>query len=65
MSKEALSYKGAVDEIEAILQKIEEGELDVDELANSVKRATKLIKFCKEKLQKTEEEVTKILDQEE
>lgn len=64
MSKEGLNYKNAVEEIEEILQKIEEGALDVDELATSVKRATKLISYCKDKLQKTEEEVTKILDKE-
>lgn len=63
MAKEEITYKAAVTEIEKILAKIEEGELDVDELTINVKRVTDLLKICKEKLHKTETEVTKILDE--
>jgi len=63
MAKQEISYKEAVTEIEKILSKIEEGDLDVDELTKNVKRVTELIKICKEKLSKTESEVTKILDE--
>lgn len=64
MEKKEISYKAAVTEIEMILGKIEEGELDVDELTENVKRVTKLLNTCKEKLQKTETEVNKILSEE-
>jgi len=64
MAKEELTYKAAVAEIEEILGKIEEGELDVDELTVNVKRVTELLKICKDKLRKTESEVTKILSEE-
>ena len=62
MTKKKISYQKAIEEIEDILSKIENEELDVDDLSEKVKRVHTLIKFCKEKLFKTEEEVEKILN---
>jgi exodeoxyribonuclease VII small subunit len=62
MTKEKISYKEAITEIERILQKIEEAELEVDELAEKVKRATDLIKICRDKLYHTEKQIGEILD---
>ncbi|MEX2370707.1 MAG: exodeoxyribonuclease VII small subunit [Bacteroidales bacterium] len=64
MAKQEITYKAAITEIELILGKIEEGELDVDELTKNVKRVTELLTICRDKLQKTESEVTKILKEE-
>lgn len=61
MTKKTLSYKEAVAEVEEILSQIENEELEVDELTEKVKRATTLLKWCREKLRKTEEEVESIL----
>lgn len=61
MSKKKLTYKEAVQEIEEILQKIENEQLDVDEISGKVKRVSELLQFCKDKLHKTEEEVENIL----
>ncbi|OFX83775.1 MAG: exodeoxyribonuclease VII small subunit [Bacteroidetes bacterium GWF2_33_16] len=61
MSKKTLTYKEAVSEIEDILQKIENEELDVDDLSTKVKQVSTLIAFCKKKLHETEVEVEKIL----
>jgi len=61
MAKKNLSYQEAMSEIEIIIKQIEDDELDVDLLSEKVKRVTSLIKICKEKLNKTEEEVNKIL----
>ena len=61
MTSKTISYKGAVAEIEVILEKIENEELDVDDLTEKVKRVSLLIKLCKEKLHNTEQEVEKIL----
>jgi exodeoxyribonuclease VII small subunit len=58
-----LTYQEALQEIEEILEKIEGNELDIDELAEKVKRVSFLLKFCKDKLQKTNEEVEKILNE--
>jgi len=61
MSKKNLTYKEAVSEIEDILSKIENEELDVDDLSIKVKQVAILIAFCKKKLHETEVEVEKIL----
>nr|WP_321412536.1 exodeoxyribonuclease VII small subunit [uncultured Carboxylicivirga sp.] len=61
MTKKKMSYSEAMGEIEEILQQIESEELDVDDLSEKVKRVSILIKTCKDKLHKTEEEVEAIL----
>jgi len=61
MKDEKMTYKEAVSEIDDILGKIENEELDVDELSQRVKRISQLIKFCQDKLHKTETEVEDIL----
>ena len=58
-----LTYKDAVSEIETILGKLENEELDVDELADKVKRASVLLKFCKDKLTTTEKEIQNIIEE--
>ena len=57
------TYNEAVEKLREIVEDIERGELDVDVLSEKVKEATRLIKLCKEKLFKTDEEVKKILDE--
>jgi len=61
--KEEFSYQDAITEIESILEKMENEELDVDVLSFQIKRVSQLIKLCREKLHKTEKEVEKILDE--
>ncbi len=63
MTKEKISYNNAIVEIESILELIEEGKLDVDELAEKVSRVTDLLKICREKLYLTEKQIGKILDE--
>jgi len=62
MTKEKINYDAAVGEIEEILEKIEEGDLGVDELAEKVNRVTHLLKICRDRLLATEEQINKILD---
>lgn len=63
MAKEKISYDDAVKEIETTLEKIEGGDLGVDELAEKVRRVTELLKICRDRLHKTEEQIDKILDE--
>ncbi|MFW5886472.1 MAG: exodeoxyribonuclease VII small subunit [Bacteroidota bacterium] len=56
------TYSEAISEIEETIKKIEAEELDVDQLALKVKRVSALLKYCKDKLHKTEKEVEKILN---
>ncbi len=58
--EENMKYEEAMAQIEAIVHKMENNELDIDELAAQLKTAQRLIKFCKDKLTKTEEELSKI-----
>ena len=60
MSKE-LKYEDAMKELELIVSGIEGDDISIDELSEKVKRATELIKICKTKLYKTEEDVNKVL----
>ncbi|MDP4208583.1 MAG: exodeoxyribonuclease VII small subunit [Bacteroidota bacterium] len=62
MAKKEQTYKDAVAEIEEILEKLENEELDVDELAIKVKRVSALLRFCKDKLSGTEKEIQKIIE---
>lgn len=57
------TYNEAIAKLRKIVADIESGELDVDVLSESVKEATRLIKRCKEKLFKVDEEVKKILEE--
>ncbi len=61
MAKKEISYAEAIAEIEDILSRIEHEELDVDELGVKVRRVSVLIRQCRDKLHRTEEEVEKIL----
>lgn len=61
MTNKKPTYKEAVKEIEEILDKIENNGLDVDDLSKNVRRVAELLRFCKDKLHKTEEEIENIL----
>ncbi len=61
MSKEKLTYEEAITELEQIVRDIEYGEISVDDLSEKIKRSAVLIKFCKQKLKSTEENVEEIL----
>jgi exodeoxyribonuclease VII small subunit len=56
-----ISYSQALSELEKIIGRIESEETDVDVLAEKVKRASYLIKLCRDKLRSTENEVEKAL----
>jgi len=52
-----------LNEIEKIVTDIESEEVDVDALAEKIKRASFLITFCKGKLRTAEDEVKKVLSE--
>lgn len=59
--KQEQKYEAAFAELQTIVRKMENDELDIDEMSEQRKRAQELIKFCKDKLTKTDEEIKKIL----
>ena len=61
MEKEELKYEAAMADLQSIVRKMENDELDIDQMAEQLKRAQELIKLCKDKLTKTDAEIKKIL----
>ena len=56
-----IKYEAAFAELQGIVRKMENDELDIDQMSEQLKRAQELIKLCKDKLTKTDEEIKKIL----
>lgn len=56
------SYKEAVAELENILRQMQSPDCDIDKLSDYTARALTLLKYCKEKLMKTDQDVKKTLE---
>lgn len=59
-----INYEAALSELEEIVNKMENDEFDIDQLSVNLKRAETLIKLCRDKLTKTDEEIKKLLGEE-
>ncbi|ERJ75103.1 exodeoxyribonuclease VII small subunit [Prevotella melaninogenica] len=57
-----IKYEEAVRQLEAIVNKMEDGELDIDSMAAQLKQAQELVKLCKQKLKRTDNEIQKLLE---
>lgn len=62
--KKTLKYEEAVRELEQIVRRMENDELDIDTLGEQLKTAQELIKLCNDKLTKTDSEIKRILGNE-
>lgn len=58
---EQFTYESASKELDRILNELRNDEVTIDQLAEKVERASKLIIFCKEKLNSTEKKVEDIV----
>lgn len=56
-----MKYEAALKELENIVRQMENDQLDIDTLGEQLKRAQALIKFCRDKLTKTDEKIKSIL----
>ena len=61
--KKDIKYEEAVRRLEDIVGRMESGDMDIDMLGEQLKTAKELMKLCKDKLTKADEEVKKILDE--
>ena len=59
---ENLTYTQAVERLEEIMNSIQGGAMDVDKLAVSLKEASELVRYCRSKLFKVDEEVKQMLE---
>ena len=51
------TYSDAMARLEEIMGKIQGGRVDIDQLTGLLKEAQELVKFCREKLYKVDEEI--------
>jgi len=58
-----LTYQQALDELTNIVAQLENESIPIDELAEKVKWASELIQYCQSKLNATDSEVKKIINQ--
>jgi exodeoxyribonuclease VII small subunit len=61
--EDEVGYAASMEELERIVREIEDADISVDELSEKVQRASVLIRYCRSKLHKTEEEVEEVLKQ--
>ena len=57
-----IKYEEALKQLETIVDKMENGDLDIDSMTEELKKAKTLIKLCKNKLKHTDEEIRKLLE---
>ncbi len=59
------TYEQAMQQLEAMAQQMENGKIGVDELAERLREAQKLMKYCHEKLYEAEKNCKSLLNVEE
>lgn len=56
-----VKYEDALKELEQIVARMENDEVGIDDMATQLKRAHQLIKLCRDRLTKTDDEIKKML----
>ena len=56
-----MTYAQAMERLEVIMNDVQGGKMDIDRLADVLKEADEIIKFCKDKLYKVDVEVKAVL----
>lgn len=64
MAAKKQTYEQAMKRLEEIVARMDSSELDIDSLGDHLKEAQGLIKFCRDKLFKADEEIRKMLEEE-
>lgn len=57
-----MKYEEAVSCLEEIVKKMENDELDIDQMAQQLKEAQQLIKLCKDRLTKVDADIKAVMD---
>lgn len=61
--EEKLTYKEALSQLEALVEKIENPQCDLTSLSEDLIKAMDLVKFCKSSLKGIEDNLTQLLNQ--
>ena len=57
----APSYEAAIAELEALVGRLDSGEMPLEQMLSSYQRGAQLLQFCRERLQVVEDQI-KVLD---
>ena len=57
-----MKYVEAVNRLEEIVKKMENDELDIDQMAQQLKEAQQLIRLCKDRLTKVDADIKAVMD---
>lgn len=57
-----MKYEEAVSRLEEIVKKMENDELDIDQMAQQLKEAQQLIRLCKDRLTKVDADIKAVMD---
>lgn len=58
-----ITYAEAMSRLEEIMGKIQGGKIDIDELSGMLKEAQELVKFCRDKIYKVDEEIKALTEE--
>jgi exodeoxyribonuclease VII small subunit len=61
MSNTALTFEEAMEQLETIVERLEEGDVPLEEAITIYKKGMELSKLCHDKLKNVEEQLTQIL----
>ncbi len=59
---EPATYESAYAELQQIVQALQEETVGIDQLAEKIARATELIRFCREQLRATGEDIERLTE---
>ncbi len=59
--KKNQSYSSVLKQLETIAEKMNKGDIPIDELGDKVKKASNMIKFLRQRLKSVEMEITDVL----
>ncbi len=64
MSRELKGFEDAMNELESIVEKLEKGELTLDESIEHFQRGMELSKYCSKRLDEVEKKITILIEDE-
>ena len=59
-----INYEEAVKQLEDIVAKMEDGEMDLESMTTQLKKAQELVKLCKDRLTQTDKDIQALLKKE-
>ena len=60
-TENTLSFEEAMEELERIVERLEEGDVPLEEAINTYKKGMELSKYCHEKLKNVEEQLAEVV----